>query len=132
MYRILLEAESEGILDDVDMTEVEKLILDPKEELESVGRKHDAEEMEESKRTKIKAELEGIPHNVDMTQVEKLTVGPQDEMKSMGHQHDADVVKQDKAIGDFKLNKKLRLCGIYSVFLFLGVVLCVIYYLLYS
>ena len=30
LYRVLLEAESEGILDDVDMAKVEKLILDPK------------------------------------------------------------------------------------------------------
>ena len=29
LYRKLLEAESEGILDDVDMTKVEKLILYP-------------------------------------------------------------------------------------------------------
>ena len=29
LYRKLLEAESEGILDDVDMLKVEKLILDP-------------------------------------------------------------------------------------------------------
>ena len=29
LYRVLLEAESEGVLDDVDMTKVEKLILDP-------------------------------------------------------------------------------------------------------
>ena len=45
LYRILLEAESEGILGDVDMTQVEKLILDPKTELESVGHKHDVEEV---------------------------------------------------------------------------------------
>ena len=31
LYRILLKAESEGILDDVDMTQVEKLILDPED-----------------------------------------------------------------------------------------------------
>ena len=30
LYRVLLEAESEGILEDVDMTKVEKLILNPK------------------------------------------------------------------------------------------------------
>ena len=29
LYRVLLEAESAGIMDDVDMTQVEKLILDP-------------------------------------------------------------------------------------------------------
>ena len=29
LYRILLEAESEGILTGVDMAEVEKFILDP-------------------------------------------------------------------------------------------------------
>ena len=132
LYRVLLEAESEVILDDVDMTQVEKLILDPKAELESVGRPRDVEEVEEKKRTKIKAKKEGILHNVDMTQAENLILGPQDEMKSVGHQRGADLVKQDKAIGDFELDKKWRLCGIYSVFLFLGIVLCVIYYLLYS
>ena len=31
-FRILLEAQSEGILDDTDMAEVERLILDPKME----------------------------------------------------------------------------------------------------
>ena len=29
LYRKLLEAESEGILEDADMTKVERLILDP-------------------------------------------------------------------------------------------------------
>ena len=29
LYRILLEAKSEGILDDVDMLEAEQLILNP-------------------------------------------------------------------------------------------------------
>ena len=38
LYRVLLEAESEGILDDVDMTKVEKLILDPKAEMKPLGR----------------------------------------------------------------------------------------------
>ena len=38
LYRVLLEAESEGILDDVDMTEVEKLILGSKSA--GVGRPH--------------------------------------------------------------------------------------------
>ena len=30
LYSVLLEAESAGIMDDVDLTKVEKLILDPK------------------------------------------------------------------------------------------------------
>ena len=54
LYRILLTAESEGILDDVDMTRVEKLILDPKSELGSVERPSDVKRVEEKKRTKIK------------------------------------------------------------------------------
>ena len=29
LYRVLLEAEIDGILEDVDMAKVEKLILDP-------------------------------------------------------------------------------------------------------
>ena len=35
LYRILLEAESEGILGDVKMAEVEKLILNPDSEKKS-------------------------------------------------------------------------------------------------
>ena len=32
LYRVLLEAESAGIMDDVDMTKVEELILNPEGE----------------------------------------------------------------------------------------------------
>ena len=40
LYRILLEAESKGILEDVAMTKVEKLILDPDPETLPEGRPH--------------------------------------------------------------------------------------------
>ena len=64
--------ESDGILDDVDMMAVEKLILDPKAEMESVGRACDVEEMEEKKRTKIKAESERLLRDVNTTRSEEL------------------------------------------------------------
>ena len=130
MYRILLEAESEGILDDVDMMEVEKLILDPKTELESVGCPRDVEQGAENKRTKIKAESRRILHDVNrsMTEEENQILGPQAEMHSVGIQHDVDVVKQEEEMEDFELDKKWRLCGICLIFLILGNLLSVIYY----
>ena len=78
LYRILLEAESEGILEDVDMMEVEKLILDPKAEMKSVGRQRD---VVEQKGSKTKAESEGISEDVDTTEVEKLILGPETDKK---------------------------------------------------
>ena len=53
LYRVLLEAESEGTLDDVDMVKVEG-------EMKSVERPRDVEEVGEKKRTKVKTELEGV------------------------------------------------------------------------
>ena len=78
LYRILLEVESEGILEDVDMTKVEKLILDPKAEMKSVGRQC---EVVEQKGSKTKAESEGISEDVDTTEVEKLILGPETDKK---------------------------------------------------
>ena len=113
------------------MAEVEKLILDPKAELESVGRLRDVKRVEQKKRTKIKVESEGILHDVNTTPEKKLILSPQAEMKSVAHQRDVDVVKQYEAIDDFELDKKWRLCGICLIFLILGILLSVIYYHLY-
>ena len=80
LYRILLEAESEGILEDVDMTKVEKLILDPKAEMKSVGT-YPHGDVVEQKGSKTKAESEGISEDVDTTEVEKLILGPETDKK---------------------------------------------------
>ena len=55
LYRKLLEAESEGILDDVDMAKVEKMILDPKAEMKSVEHPRNVDEMKETKRRKMES-----------------------------------------------------------------------------
>ena len=76
----LLEAESEGILDDVDMTQVEKMILGPEAELESVARSGNVEEVEEN-RTKIKAKSEGILRDVNTTRAKILILGSEKSRK---------------------------------------------------
>ena len=124
MYRVLLEAESEGILHDVDMLEVQKLILNPKAQLESVGRKRSVEEVEEKKRRKVKGESEETLHDVYMTGVRKRFLGPEAGMISVGRQRGADVVKRGEATEYFELDKKRRLCG----FCFVLLLLLLIYY----
>ena len=92
------------------MTQVEKLILDPKTELESVGRKRD---VDENKRRKTKAESEENLCDGNTTPEENLILSPQAEMKSVSRQHDEqEIVKQDEAIDNFELDKKWKLCGI--------------------
>ena len=92
LYRNLLEAESEGILDDVDMAEVEKFILDPK----SAKRPHDAHEKEESKIRTIDTESEGILHDINTEEAEKLIPDLEGETKSVKRTHDADEEEGNK------------------------------------
>ena len=90
LYRVLLEAESEGILDNVDMTQVEKLILDPKTEMKSVKHLRDADEVKENKRRKTGAESEGMLHDTDIENVERMNKRRKIEAKQEVILHDID------------------------------------------
>ena len=103
LYRKLLEAESDGILHDVDMLEVEKLILDPKGEMESVGCPCDVDEEEENKRRKIDTESGGILHVVNTEEAENLIPDPKTEVKAVGLSHDADEDKENRTKNDSSL-----------------------------
>ena len=100
MYRKLLEAESDGILGDVDMVEVEKLILDPKVEMKSVGHPYNVAEEEQKKRRKSETESGGILHNINKQEAENLISDPKTEMKAEEHLYDADEEKENKTKND--------------------------------
>ena len=94
----MLKAESEGILDDVDMEKVEKIILDPKPEMKSVRR--DVDEEEENKRRKVEPESGGILHDINKEESENLIPDPKTEVKSEEHLYDTDDEKENKTKND--------------------------------
>ena len=89
LYRILLEAESEGILDDLDMTKNGFLILNQRNVsiieviswLQTYPFLNICISFQDLYRVLLEAESAGIMDDVDMTQVEKQILEPKTDKK---------------------------------------------------